>query len=328
MLHTSVNTDYNNDIPEWPEIEHQLECIAKAGFTHTSWIHDWDGDYIYSPSEMVYARSLVNEYGLKAHTHHASEGSCCCKVIDNKVIPDQGERCPSIRKDYTNPNQYLREAGIELIKNRIDLCKHIGADTMVLHMSLPYKLLQRSPENKADYYAQVYKSFDAVQPYALDAGVKIAMENLLFGTPELELEKFERLFDRYDKDFMGMCYDSGHASILFLDNFYELLEKYHDRLYATHLQDTSSRTREEWKDDLAAIKGDKHWTPFTGVVDWNKVAYWVARSPIDLPADFEIGLQYGTKYDDPEKEVADLRKVQEAAARFQQMVLDEKAKMD
>ena len=44
-------------------------------------------------------------------------------------------------------------------------------------------------ENKADYYAQVYKSFDAVQPYALDAGVKIAMENLLFGTPELELEK-------------------------------------------------------------------------------------------------------------------------------------------
>ncbi len=68
MLQTSINSDYNNDIPQWPEIEHQLKCIADAKFTHTSWIHDWDGDYMYSASEMKYARDLVNGYGLIAHT--------------------------------------------------------------------------------------------------------------------------------------------------------------------------------------------------------------------------------------------------------------------
>ena len=327
MLQTSINSDYNNDIPQWPEIEHQLKCIADAKFTHTSWIHDWDGDYMYSASEMKYARDLVNGYGMIAHTHHASEGSKGSSVVDNRIIPDPGERCPNIRKDYTSPNKYLREAGVDLLKNRIELCRHLGAGAMVLHMSLPYALLQRSPQDKEDYYAQVYKTFDEIQPYAKDAGVKIALENLLFGTPELEMEKFDRMFDRYDKDFLGLCYDSGHASVLFLDNFYILLEKYHDRLYATHLQDTSSRAKEDWTDDVAALRGDKHWIPFTGVVEWEKVAHWVARAPIDLPADFEVCLQYGTKYDDAEKEMADLAKAHAAAERFQQLVLDEKAKI-
>ncbi len=112
-----------------------------------------------------------------------------------------------------------------------------------------------------------------------------------------------------------------------MENFYILLEKYHDRLYATHLQDTSSRAKEDWTDDVAALRGDKHWIPFTGVVEWEKVAHWVARAPIDLPADFEVCLQYGTKYDDAEKEMADLAKAHAAAERFQQLVLDEKAKI-
>ena len=52
MLYTSVNTDYNNDIQNWDEIEHQIKCLAETGFTHTSWMHNWDGEYLYSPSEM------------------------------------------------------------------------------------------------------------------------------------------------------------------------------------------------------------------------------------------------------------------------------------
>lgn len=41
MLYTSVNTDYNNDIQNWDEIEHQIKCLAETGFTHTSWMHNW-----------------------------------------------------------------------------------------------------------------------------------------------------------------------------------------------------------------------------------------------------------------------------------------------
>ena len=63
MLLSSVNSDYNNDLHSWKEIERQVLNIAKAGFTHTQWIHDWDGEYLYSPSEMFQVRDLLRGEG-------------------------------------------------------------------------------------------------------------------------------------------------------------------------------------------------------------------------------------------------------------------------
>lgn len=308
MLYTSVNTDYNNDIQNWTDIEHQIRCLAETGFTHTSWMHNWNGEYIYSSSEMFYVRDLLRHYGLKSHTIHATEGGFC--------------------KDYKSSNGYIREAGVDLLKNRIDLCTHIGADTMVLHMAIPFREFRKREKTEKEFYEQVYKSFDEVHPYAKAAGVKIAVENLLFAPAEYQRDQFERLFDRYDKDFVGLCFDSGHASIMFQDNYYELLEKYHDRLYATHLQDTDSLPREDLDDDKKVLSADKHRCPFTGVLDWNRIAYWVARAPIDLPADFEVCLQYGKKYTSPEQEMEDLKQAYCYAERFYQMVVDEKAKIN
>ena len=71
MLLSSVNSDYNNDLQSWAQIERQVKNIAKAGFTNIQWIHDWDGEYLYSPSEMFQVRDLLRDCGLKAHTIHA-----------------------------------------------------------------------------------------------------------------------------------------------------------------------------------------------------------------------------------------------------------------
>lgn len=325
MLTTSVNTDYNNDLHDWNAIEHQVEHIAKAGFSHTQWIHDWEGEYLYSKSEMFQARDVLSYYGLKAHTIHASEGGQR-DLFDaqGRKVPHVRERCTRIRKDYTNPNEYLRLAGVDLIKNRIDLCSHIGAKAMVLHMQLPFGMFRRSSSDMEDYYQQVYKSFDEVQPYAKAAGVKIALENLLFTPVEYELDKFERLFQRYDFDFLGLCYDSGHASIMCQDNYYLYLEKYHDRLCVTHLQDTDSVPREKLDDDVAVVQADAHRVPFTGVLDWQKIAYWVARAPLEMPADFEIGLKYNQSFESEKEELDLLSDCHERALKFHQMVLNEK----
>lgn len=314
-LATSVNTDYNNDLHDWGAIEHQIKCLADAGFSHTQWIHDWEGEYMYSKSEMLQARDVLNYYGLNAHSIHASEGGMrCCK--------DAKEGTTKTRKDYTNPNEYLRQAGVDLLKNRIDLCSHIGAHVMVLHMQLPYGRFQRSQSDMEDYYRQVYKSFDEIQNYAKMSGVKIALENLLFTPVEYQIDKFERMFDRYDEEFLGMCYDSGHASIMFQDNYYELLERYHDRLYATHLQDTDSVARDKLDDCFAVVGADAHRPPFTGVLDWEKIAYWVAKSPVEMPADFEIGLKYGSEFESLDEELEMLRDSHAKAVKFHQMVLD------
>ncbi|MBS6195058.1 MAG: sugar phosphate isomerase/epimerase [Clostridiales bacterium] len=304
MLETSVNTDYNNDLHDWGEMEHQIRCLAEAGFTHTQWIHDWSEEYMYSKSEMLQAKAVLEHYGLKAHSIHATEGGR--------------------RKDYTSKNEYLRAAGVDLLKNRIDMCTYIGADVMVLHMQLPFSMFEKSKRDMEDYYRQVYKSFDEIKSYAKVAGVRIALENLLFTPMKYQIDKYERIFDRYDEDFIGLCYDSGHASIMSQDNYYLLLEKYHDRLYATHLQDTDSVPPEKLGDERAVGAADVHRVPFTGVLDWNKIAYWVAQSPIELPADFEIGLKYGQSFASHEEEMELLKDCHERAVRFHQMVLNAK----
>lgn len=313
---TSVNTDYNNDIHNWEEIEKQIRNIAKAGFTHVQWIHDWEGEYIYSPSEMFQAKALLDECGLKAHSIHATEGGIRAKKIDGKIVFNNRFRNKEIRKDYTSTNEYLRLAGVHLLKNRVDLCAAIGASVMVLHMQLPYKMFEESPEEKELYYQQVCKSLDELEPYAKAAGVKVALENLICTPAKYQEEEFDRMFSRYDKEFLGFCFDSGHATLQCRDNYYYFLEKYCDRLYATHLQDTDSIPEELTDDDTQVLAHDSHRMPFTGVVDWDIIAKYVAKSPLELPADFEVGLAGDTE----EATMELLMDCQRKAEKFNEMV--------
>lgn len=313
----SVNSDYNNDIHNWEEIERQIRNISRAGFTHIQWIHDWEGEYMYSPSEMLQVRDLLRECGLKAHTIHATEGGRRAKKVDGKVVYNNRYRNKEIRKDYTSLNEYMRLAGVDLLKNRIDLCVAIGADVMVLHMQLPYKMFEESAEEKEKYFAQVYKSFDEIESYARVSGVRIALENLICTPAYHQEEAFDRIFNRYSSEFIGFCYDSGHATLQCRDNYYYFLEKYHSRLFATHLQDTDSITDELADDDGEILKHDSHRVPFSGVVNWDIVAKWVARAPIDLPADFEVGIVGAT----PEEEFRLLVDCREKAEKFNEMVM-------
>jgi sugar phosphate isomerase/epimerase len=320
MLLSSVNSDYNNDIHSWDEIERQVRNIGKAGFSHMQWIHDWDGEYMYSKSEIYAVKALLEEVGVKAHTVHSTEGGTRAKKVDGKLVFDNRYRLKEIRKDYTSVTESTRLAGVDLLKNRIDLCNAIGATAMVLHMQLPYKMFEESPDDKELYFKQVYKSFDELESYAKNAGVKIALENLICTPMHHQEEQFDRMFDRYSPDFLGFCYDSGHASLMCQDNYYHFLEKYVDRLYATHLQDTDSIPRELLDDDTAVLKHDAHRVPFSGVVDWDIVAKYVAKAPLDLPADFEVGIVGST----PEEEFELLVDCRKKAEKFYEMVLSYK----
>ncbi|MDR1894867.1 MAG: sugar phosphate isomerase/epimerase [Spirochaetales bacterium] len=340
-MYTSINTDYRNDEHNWFEIESQIRSIAEAGFSHVQWIHDWYGEYLYSPSEMYQARDVLREYGLTARTLHGSEGGERGYYEKGYWIPAPQLRCVRIRKDYTSTNHYLRLAGVDLIKNRIDLCAIIGADTLVLHMQLPYMAFRKNPQDKIDYYNAVYRSFDELQGYARAAGVRIAQENLFYTPNDEAEEKFDRLFNRYPEDYMGLCYDSGHATLSWLDNYYFLLEKYNDRLFAVHLQDSDSIEPEtleklrsiceripeegikivppEWADRLGSLLGyDKHRLPWTGgVLDWERIARGVASAPrLHLPADFEVVY----REDCGQEEAAWLREGREKSLRFHEMV--------
>lgn len=319
MALSSINSDYSNDRHNWDEIERQLRNIAKAGFTHVQWIHDWQGEYLYSPSEMFQVRDLLRDCGLKAHTLHASEGSDWGVLLGGK-FPFTSDRFTEIRKDYTAFNEYNRLAGVDLLKNRVDLCSHIGAGAMVLHMQLPWRWFEQDPENKARYFRQVFKSFDELQPYARAAGVRVALENLIAVPWQLQQEQFDLLFDRYDPDFLGFTFDSGHAALQCGDDPCRFLRRYCSRLYATHLQENDGIDQSLNTDPMAVVAHDRHWVPMdprgSGQLDWQEIARWVAKAPLDLPADFEVMLPAETEAE----ERTLLAGCRETAERFQQMV--------
>jgi sugar phosphate isomerase/epimerase len=321
-MKSSINSDYNNDLHNWNEIEKQIRDIAKAGFTNIQWIHGWDGEYMYSKSEMLQARELIDEVNLTCFAIHATEGGVRCSKTNGEVKFDNRYRFHKIRKDYTSKNEYLRLAGIDLLKNRIDLANVLGADTMVLHMQLPYKMFEEDPKEKEIYYQQVMKSFDEIESYAKIHKVRIALENLICTPYKFQEEEFDMMFNRYDKEFMGFCYDSGHASLMCQDDYYYFLKKYNDRLFATHLQDTDSIPRELLNDDGEVLKHDSHRTPYTGVLDWDIIARLVAKSPCKLPCDFEVGLNGGN-----DQELFDnLKKCQKVADNFDNLVREYRIK--
>jgi sugar phosphate isomerase/epimerase len=237
----SVNTSYQ---AKEGDAEACLRRIAEAGFSSIQWIHDWNNDYMYSESEMDRIVFWLNKYGLTMGDLHASSG---------------------VRKQYASFDEYVRKAGVELIKNRVDLAARCGAKAIVLHMEIPVAFWNSPTLDRL--YGQVFKSFDELKPYCLDRGVKIAVENLVRTDFDKEVRQFTTLFERYEADFLGLCYDSGHANCAFKNagESVRFLELFIDRLASVHLTDNDG-------------SGDLHWVPFTGTVNWNAIAKLIAQS--------------------------------------------------
>ena len=281
----ALATDFNGQHTTVAEMDNCLKAIRTAGFTHTHWCHDWDSSYIYAPSEIRQIASMHQHYNLQTQGLHASTGGGW-----RKVHGVYRNRCGwDDRKDYTSENEYAREAGVHLIKNRIDLAAALDAKVIVLHMQLPWEPMQKDPEFQSRYFQQVFKSFDELKPYCLDKGIRIAVENLPGEPNGLSKDRFDALFDRYPEECMGFCFDSGHALIMAKPDPLELLERYKNRLIAMHLHDNKGCTAEEWHSDPMTSACDLHMIPMTGTLDWDRLAKLVAKSAYTLPLCLEPG---------------------------------------
>lgn len=227
----SITTDYARD-KGCPEP--YLRQIAEAGYTHIHWCHHWNTDFLYLPVEIDEIRGWLQSFGLKLLDIHASDGS---------------------EKNWTSARGYEREAGVELVKNRIDMAAALGSDAIVMHIpSSLDDLLEHDPQ-----WGPLRQSLDALQPYAGARGVRIALENTTFDS----LRGIHRLFELYGPDYLGLCYDCGHGNLI--DDGLDQLESLKDRLIAVHLHDNDG-------------SGDQHNIPFTGSVDWARLARIMASS--------------------------------------------------
>jgi len=272
----SMTTDYASVSTGCPEP--YLRRIAEAGFSHIHWCHQWNTDFAYAGCEIEQIAAWMRELGLSLTDLHASMGQ---------------------EKNWCSPIEYERLAGIELVRNRLDMTARLGSNVIIIHIPLEPGELAESQ----GYWSRLRASLDALEGPARSRGVRIAIENLgkdNFGT-------LERLFDLYDASYLGLCYDSGHGNVA--GNGLGCLERVNDRLISVHLHDNDG-------------SGDQHKLPFEGTVDWPRLARILAESSYRKPVSMESNTR---SYPEGTDEMAYLGTAFEAGTRLTAMIATHRA---
>ncbi len=265
-MDTCITVWHWSNHPRWYDegLKETLRLIAEAGFTHINWNPDSGSSYWYAKSEIGFIADCIKNAGLKTKSVHATNGV--------NVVTEKPHLPKESRKDIHSPNAWQREAAVELLQNRIDLAVALGSPDVVLHVDIRDEF-HRSDETKAAFYEPLCKTLDAIQPYCLETGIKIAVENLFRASVKTYLELYNILFERYPAQFLGVCYDTGHWEIAEPGGF-SLLDRFGDRVIATHLHDNFSAQ-------------DDHLLPFDGKIDWEACTKAIAATPYSTPVNFE-----------------------------------------
>ncbi|MFK3781472.1 sugar phosphate isomerase/epimerase family protein [Agrobacterium sp. NPDC089420] len=276
-------------------IRRTLDRVRTAGFTHVNWNPDSGSSYWFSDAEIEFTRKIVAEAGLKVHSLHASNGR-------NLVSELKGshEFIRETRKDILSHHAWQRQSGVELLQNRIDLAVAFGAPNVVLHVDIVDEVFE-NPENEARFFEPLERSLDDLRPYCARSGVQIAVENLPKASADNYLLLFDWLFTRYEADFIGLCYDSGHWEMIEPGRV-SVLERHGKRLIATHIHDNFSAM-------------DDHLLPFDGKVNWDIVTKAIAATPYVTPLNFETPIdRYAME------ELSYYRRAHDVAIRLETMI--------
>lgn len=244
MTMLSMTTDYLEDAGDPSPY---LRRIADAGFTHLHWCHHWGSDFLYSRAEVDQIERWLDEYGLQVLNVHGSDGH---------------------EKSWYAGEAYRREAGVELVRNRLELAARLGSDVVIMHA------VQPQPNDPQRFWDALYSSLDALEPVARALGVRIAVENL---NDPGHWGIVTHVLEDYPPDFVGLCYDSGHGNKG--EDGLAHLERLKDRLIAVHLHDNDGTA-------------DQHLIPFTGTVDWDRLIQIVGSSHCTGPVNLEAMMQH------------------------------------
>ncbi len=241
MARLAMTTDYAG--PATGDATQYLEGAASAGFSHVHWCHEWCTDVLYSYPEVDGIKGKLQSLGLKLLDLHATMGT---------------ENCY-----YASEDAAIRQAGVELVFNRIEMTAALGGDAIILHPPRKCESTQKG------WWLAIWQAFDAIIPVAEKYNIRIALENM--ATTESWLI-IQRIFDHYKSATLGFCYDSGHGNLI--PDGLNRLEQVADKLCALHLHDNDGT-------------GDQHLPPFRGSVDWTRLTQILAKISYAKPLTLE-----------------------------------------
>ncbi len=162
----------------------------------------------------------------------------------------------------------LAEIMLKDLYATLDDCHNFGVKYAVLHAIIGM--------DNCNPTALGLERLDDVINYAVKKNVYLAFENT---EGEMYLEA---ILNRYrDVQNVGFCFDSGHE--LCYNYGKDILSKYGDRLFVTHLNDNKGMTGDE-----LTFYDDSHLLPFDGIADWNGIAKRIKSFNYNVTLSFEV----------------------------------------
>jgi len=171
--------------------------------------------------------------------------------------------------DYTYKDHLLREAVRRRMDMVFEMVQELQPDTLVLHTGCSDIMVSF---NLADQWLEPAVAFwkDEIKRYEA-CGVLVVLENIAERTPDSMI----RLIETVGSDFLGLCFDIGHAGLCSPLSPAEWVEQMGRRLKHVHLHDNNG-------------KADEHLPVGKGKTDFDSFFAALARQAPDATVSMEV----------------------------------------
>ena len=180
---------------------------------------------------------------------------------------------------------------IEIYKNCIRLCDHVGCKHLVIHAIHHQRYdLDHTPEEIDTFNWKLYTS---LIPVLKETDVIVCIENIFswamgpkamprlladhFGNPDFAVDYIDRLNREAGKECFGMCLDTGHLNLCRIDERI-YIPKLGKRIKCLHVHDNDSIE-------------DRHEAPYSGNIYWDGYLKALREAGYEGDISFETGPQ-------------------------------------
>ncbi|MFP4354202.1 MAG: sugar phosphate isomerase/epimerase family protein [Phycisphaerae bacterium] len=170
--------------------------------------------------------------------------------------------------DPSSPDETLRLHAVDVYRGELQLVRRLGGDLIVVHCSPPIE--QRPSAAELELRTdQLSRSMQQLAQAGLDAGVRVAWENLPAQSPAgSDPAQLAGLLRKLDLPATGMCFDTGHAHLI--GDVAACFAACSDQVLYIHASDNCGQA-------------DEHLMCFSGTIDWQELARAIADSPCRCP---------------------------------------------
>lgn len=179
------------------------------------------------------AAAVLKEKGISIRSIHAPFGSNC---------------------NLSNPDDEERSKAVQTTRDLLYKAASADVEMIIIHPGVG-GVSDPAEQDRLNLLA--YDSVSQMIDAAEEAGVAMALENMLPNHAGCEIRHILEVVDGIDSPALGICFDSGHAHVC--GNMVECMEAFGGRMISIHMQDNDG-TR------------DMHLQPPYGTTDWTAFA--------------------------------------------------------